>query len=82
MIEYMCSGSALIKYRHLVTVGKHTWEIDEFMGDNAGLIVAEVELQHENEAFSMPEWVGAEVSSDERYFNMSLVANPYKNWIT
>lgn len=82
MIEYMCAGSALIKRRHLVIVDEHTWEIDEFQGDNDGLVVAEVELHHEQEAFSIPAWLGEEVSSDVRFFNMSLVNNPYKNWIT
>lgn len=80
MIEYMCTGSAIIKQRHLVRVDRHTWEIDEFDGDNEGLIVAEIELQHESEAFTRPEWLGQEVSNDLRYMNMSLVNHPYKNW--
>lgn len=80
MIEYMCSGSAVIKQRHLVMIEQHTWEIDEFQGDNEGLIVAEIELQNESEAFSKPDWLGKEVSNDLRYMNMSLVNNPYKNW--
>ncbi len=82
MLEYMCQGSAIIKQRHLVSVGRHTWEIDEFMGDNAGLVVAEIELGHETEAFARPEWVGEEVSGDPRYFNMNLLKNPYTSWTT
>ena len=82
MIQYMCQGSAIIKDRHLVRVGEHVWEIDEFHGDNAGLIVAEIELSHENDAFQRPSWLGAEVSADKRYFNMALVKNPFKNWTT
>lgn len=80
MIEYMCSGSAIIKQRHLVKVDQHTWEIDEFEGDNKGLIVAEVELKHESELFMKPAWLGQEVSRDLRFMNMSLVTNPYKGW--
>ena len=82
MIQHMCQGSAIIKQRHLVKIGKHTWEIDEFFGDNAGLIVAEIELDHETEPFIRPDWLGQEVSDDIRYFNFSLVDNPYINWTT
>ena len=82
MIQYMCQGSALIKSRHLVSIGRHTWEIDEFFGDNEGLVVAEVELGHEDEEFFRPEWLGEEVSTDVRFYNMSLVENPYKSWTT
>lgn len=80
MIDHMCAGSAIIKKRHIVEVGQHTWEIDEFEGDNAGLIVAEVELQHEDERFESPKWLGREVSQEGHYMNLSLVNNPYKNW--
>ncbi len=82
MILHMCQGSAIKKDRHLVKIDQHIWEIDEFYGDNAGLIVAEIELGHEQEAFTRPSWAGQEVSTDTRYFNMSLVNNPYKNWTT
>jgi adenylate cyclase len=82
MIEFMCQGSAIIKSRHLIKVGQHVWEIDEFFGDNRGLIVAEIELTHENEDFLRPEWLGDEVSSDVRYFNMMLINNPFNNWTT
>lgn len=82
MLNYMCLGSPVIKSRHLVKVDKHVWEIDEFHGDNEGLIVAEIELGHETEIFSKPDWAGQEVSDDARYYNMSLVNQPYKNWTT
>ena len=82
MIEFMCQGSAIIKDRHLVRVGEHVWEIDEFFGENSGLVVAEIELTHEEERFERPGWLGDEVSSDQRYFNMMLVNNPFKNWTT
>lgn len=80
MIEYMCNGSAIVKKRHLLKVDQHTWEIDEFLGDNEGLIVAEIEIQHESDKFIRPGWLGQEVSRDLRFMNMSLVKNPYKNW--
>jgi adenylate cyclase len=80
MIQYMCTGNPLIKQRHLVKVKGHTWEIDVFEGANAGLVVAEIELRHESESFSKPEWIGAEVSAEQRYFNMNLIEHPYSEW--
>ena len=56
------------------------WEVDEFLGDNEGLIVAEIELQSEDEIFSIPNWVDIEVTSEEKYYNSNLTLNPYKNW--
>ena len=82
MLSYMCMGSPVIKKRHLVKVDQHVWEVDEFLGDNEGLIVAEIELGHEDEAFEKPEWAGQEVSSDPKYINISLVSHPFKTWIT
>lgn len=82
MLEYMCMGSPIVKNRHLVKVDQHIWEVDEFLEDNEGLIVAEIELGHEDEAFTKPEWAGEEVSADRKYINMSLVTNPYKLWTT
>jgi len=64
------------------TVGSHTWEIDVFHGDNDGLIVAEVEVSSETEAFVRPSWVAEEVSGDPRYFNNNLIMNPFKAWGT
>ena len=70
------------KTRYLVknTDGVHTWEVDEFYGDNDGLTVAEVELADENEPFDKPDWLGEEVTGDPKYFNSMLMKNPYKNW--
>lgn len=70
------------KVRFLVrnTDGIHTWEVDEFHGENEGLVVAEVELSDENEPFDRPDWLGEEVTGDPRYFNSMLKKNPYKNW--
>lgn len=61
-------------------MGGHVWEIDEFLGVNKGLIVAEIELGSEDEAFEKPDWIGEEVSGDPRYFNSNLVAHPYSTW--
>ena len=71
------------KTRYLVknTDGKHTWEVDEFHGDNKGLVVAEIELGNENEPFDKPEWIGKEVTGDPRYFNSALKNRPFKTWI-
>ena len=68
------------KRRHKLTRGPHTWEIDVFAGENEGLVVAEIELTSEDEAFEKPDWVGAEVSHDTRYLNSNLIAQPFKSW--
>lgn len=70
------------KTRHLVRNldGVHVWEIDEFHGDNEGLVVAEIELGSADEDFIRPEWLGEEVSMDRRYFNSSLIRHPFKDW--
>lgn len=76
----ICEPGVIDKTRYLVKVGDHTFEVDEFYGDNEGLTVAEVELSSENEAFEKPSWLGREVTGDPRYYNSALVRNPYKNW--
>ncbi|MFT5056855.1 MAG: adenylate cyclase [Pseudoalteromonas distincta] len=76
----LCEGPLIEKIRHLVIIGEHTWEIDEFIGDNQGLIIAEIELSSEDESFEKPAWLGIEVSHDARYYNSSLVAHPYNQW--
>lgn len=80
MLEQLCERPFIEKVRYLVPSGDHIWEVDEFAGDNAGLVVAEVELASQDEAFEKPGWLGKEVSTDERYYNVRLVKNPYKNW--
>jgi CYTH domain-containing protein len=72
--------SEVEKVRYRINYAGKLWEVDEFFGDNEGLIMAEIELQHENEQFALPDWVTLEVSSDERYFNSFLSTNPFKNW--
>lgn len=68
------------KIRYKLQVDGKLWEIDEFLGDNAGLMVAEIELNSEDEQFALPDWVDVEVTGDERYYNSSLTTNPYKRW--
>lgn len=80
LLQQVALPPLIDKTRHLVTVGSHTWEIDEFHGDNAGLIVAEIELDHADEAFDRPDWLGDEVSTDRRYYNSSLSERPYNSW--
>jgi len=76
----LCEPVVISKTRYLVRVGEHVWEIDEFHGDNAGLIIAEIELQREDEDFEKPAWLGEEVSRDLRYYNAALSSRPYRQW--
>ncbi len=76
----LCEPGVIDKTRYLVPKGEHTFEVDEFYGDNEGLTVAEVELGAEDEPFEHPDWLGAEVTGESRYYNSSLSGNPYKNW--
>lgn len=76
----MCEPGIIDKTRYYVKSDKHTFEIDEFYGDNAGLIVAEVELSAEDEKFEKPDWLGNEVTGDVKYFNSMLIKNPYSKW--
>lgn len=78
----LCEKPIIEKTRNLLTFEGKLWEIDEFEGDNQGLIVAEVELQSEQEAIELPPWLGEEVSYDKRYFNASLIKHPYGQWKT
>ena len=76
----ICEPGVIDKTRYLVKSGEHTFEVDEFYGDNDGLTVAEVELASEDEAFVKPEWLGEEVTGDVKYYNSMLMKNTYKNW--
>lgn len=80
MLATLCGGKTLSKVRHFVHVGAHEWEIDEFEGANAGLVVAEIELAATDEHFERPPWLGAEVSDERRYYNVCLVEHPYRDW--
>ena len=76
----LCEQGVIEKTRFEVKMGNHIIEIDEFYGDNEGLIMAEIELQSETETFEKPNWLGAEVTQDFRYYNSYLSQNPYKRW--
>jgi adenylate cyclase len=73
-------GPLVEKTRHFVPYGGMTWEVDEFHGDNSGLVVAELELDREDQVFARPPWAGAEVTHLPRYYNVSLVNHPYRQW--
>lgn len=72
--------SELSKIRYKIIFENHLWEIDEFLGENQGLIVAEIELKSEDENFCIPDWIDVEVTEKEKYYNSNLTQNPYKNW--
>lgn len=76
----LCDGPIIEKIRHTIDCNGLTWEVDEFLGDNEGLIVAEVELAKEDQRFERPGWLGQEVTDDSRYFNSNLCDNPYCTW--
>lgn len=80
MLTNLCSTSLIDKTRYLITHEGHIWEVDVFEGANKGLIVAEIELESEEEEFTLPEWVSEEVTHDVRYFNSQLIENPYTQW--
>jgi len=80
LLNELCLKPLIEKTRHFVDHGGHVWEIDEFSGDNLGLIVAEIELSEVDEAFEKPVWLGEEVTYDVRYYNNNLSRQPYKSW--
>lgn len=80
MLDELCERPIIEKTRHIVDVDGTRWEIDEFGGVNEGLIVAEVELDSPDEAFTAPDWLGDEVTDDPRYFNANLIEHPYSQW--
>jgi CYTH domain-containing protein len=76
----LCEEGLIDKTRYLVNVGNHVFEVDEFYGENEGLLIAEVELESEDEQFEKPEWLGEEVTGNVRYYNSFLSIHPYKKW--
>ena len=76
----MCDGPVVEKIRHLCVHEGMTWEVDEFLGANAGLVVAEIELQAEDQPFARPAWLGDEVTGDARYVNANLAVTPFTRW--
>ena len=80
MLDALAEKPLIEKKRYKIPAGDLTWEIDEFLGDNAGLIVAEVELKSEDQAFDRPAWLGDEVTGDTRYYNANLIKKPFRRW--
>ncbi|MFO1473543.1 MAG: CYTH domain-containing protein [Lysobacterales bacterium] len=76
----LCVGGLVDKRRHYVRFEGHLWEVDEFLGDNAGLVVAEIELEGVDEAFARPAWLGPEATHAPRYYNLALASRPYSQW--
>jgi len=80
LLDQLCLRPLIEKRRYIAEHDGMTWEVDEFFGDNEGLVVAEIELEEERQSFSKPDWVGDEVTSDPRYYNANLVSKPYRSW--
>jgi len=80
LLDRLCERPLVEKYRRRIAHAGFTWEVDEFLGANAGLVVAEIELGSEDEAFRKPDWIGREVTGDARYFNSRLISHPYSQW--
>jgi adenylate cyclase len=79
LLDNFCS-SGISKLRYKIYVGSKLWEVDEFLDNNQGLVIAEIELTTEQETFETPDWLGEEVTEEEKYYNSNLSVNPYKNW--
>jgi adenylate cyclase len=80
LLESICVKPLIEKVRYRIAHRGLTWEVDEFLGENRGLVIAEIELEREDEEFDRPDWIGEEVTGDPRYYNVNLVANPYSAW--
>lgn len=80
ILAELCRRPAIEKHRYRIPIGAVIWEVDEFLGENQGLILAEVELTHESQTVELPTWIGQEVTGDARYYNSNLVRNPFKGW--
>lgn len=80
MLEKLCEGPPIEKWRHIVEQAGSRWEIDEFLGANAGLVIAELELPSEEAPFERPDWLGREVTDEERYYNVRLAQRPFRHW--
>ncbi|MCL4124124.1 UNVERIFIED_CONTAM: hypothetical protein GTU68_025324 [Idotea baltica] len=76
----LCKKGIIDKLRYEIEIGNHIFEVDEFLGNNAGLIIAEVELKTENETYVKPKWLGKEVTGNQKYYNSQLSKQPYKSW--
>ena len=80
LLDRLCQQPIIEKYRRRIDFAGNVWEVDEFLGANLGLVVAEIELASEQQAFDKPDWIGEEVTHDRRYFNSSLIRHPFSGW--
>ena len=80
LLEVICLQPTIKKYRYKVAVDNDLWEVDEFLNENEGLVIAEIELKNEFQQFEIPPWIGEEVTNDPRYYNANLVQKPFKTW--
>lgn len=80
LLERLCEQPLIEKTRRQISFRGNTWEVDEFLGANQGLVVAEIELRSEDQQFDKPDWIGEEVTHDPRYYNSSLVRQPFSSW--
>lgn len=80
LLDGLCEQPLIEKVRHRIEYAGMVWEVDEFLGANAGLVVAEIELASEDQPFDKPDWIGAEVSGDARYYNANLIHHPFSQW--
>jgi adenylate cyclase len=80
MLDNLCEPPLIEKTRYKIAIDDLVWEVDEFVGENQGLIIAEVELSDANQTINIPNWIGQEVSDDARYYNANLVQHPYSQW--
>lgn len=80
MIEKLAEGFFIRKIRHFVQINSNTWEIDEFLDENHGLVIAEIEMNSEDQELDLPQWIGDEVTNDSRYINAALSQKPYRMW--
>ncbi len=80
MLEHLCQKPTIEKHRYSILMSGFTWEVDEFHGENKGLILAEIEIPSEDTVFDLPDWVGEEVTGDPKYYNSNLVERPFESW--
>ena len=80
LLKLFCKKTIIEKNRYIIHYKSTLWEVDEFLGDNQGLVVAEVELESEQQSYNKPNWVGTEISTDKKYYNYNLAQCPYKTW--
>lgn len=80
MLKELCKKPTILKKRYQIPQGKLIWEVDEFLNENEGLVIAEIELEDEDQEFEIPNWIDKEVTGEEKYYNAYLIKNPYNNW--